>query len=135
MSKPKWNSAKKRKIKNELTQGIYKCVMCSNIFDSVDCLQIEHKIPISKGGTNEMSNLTVLCQKCNCSRKNRVGNEHLKNILKNIEKEMDKINIDLLAYEKEIGTLDNRDISEIINELESIYTDFHNTLVGEVLNA
>ncbi|MCE3393027.1 HNH endonuclease, partial [Staphylococcus aureus] len=75
-----------------------------------------------------------LCQKCNCSRKNRVGNEHLKNILKNIEKEMDKINIDLLAYEKEIGTLDNRDISEIINELESIYTDFHNTLVGEVLN-
>lgn len=81
-----------------------------------------------------MSNLTVLCQKCNCSRKNRVGNEHLKNILKNIEKEMDKINIDLLAYEKEIGTLDNRDISEIINELESIYTDFHNTLVGEVLN-
>ncbi|GAB5826193.1 hypothetical protein JMUB7540_28400 [Staphylococcus aureus] len=43
MSKPKWNSAKKRKIKNELTQGIYKCVMCSNIFDSVDCLQIEHK--------------------------------------------------------------------------------------------
>ncbi|HDF4255608.1 TPA: HNH endonuclease [Staphylococcus aureus] len=134
MSKPKWNSAKKRKIKNELTQGIYKCVMCSNIFDSVDYLQIEHKIPISKGGTNEMSNLTVLCQKCNCSRKNRVGNEHLKNILKNIEKEMDKINIDLLAYEKEIGTLDNRDISEIINELESIYTDFHNTLVGEVLN-
>ncbi|WRN23167.1 HNH endonuclease [Staphylococcus aureus] len=97
-------------------------------------MQIEHKIPISKGGTNEMSNLTVLCQKCNCSRKNRVGNEHLKNILKNIEKEMDKINIDLLAYEKEIGTLDNRDISEIINELESIYTDFHNTLVGEVLN-
>lgn len=48
MSKPKWNSAKKRKIKNELTQGIYKCVMCSNIFDSVDCLQIEHKIPIQK---------------------------------------------------------------------------------------
>ena len=47
---------------------------------------------------------------------------------------MDKINIDLLAYEKEIETLDNRDISEIINELESIYTDFHNTLVGEVLN-
>lgn len=47
---------------------------------------------------------------------------------------MDKINIDLLAYEKEIGTLDNRDISVIINELESIYTDFLNTLVGEVLN-
>ncbi|MGT2610680.1 HNH endonuclease [Staphylococcus aureus] len=32
-------------------------------------MQIEHKIPISKGGTNEMSNLTVLCQKCNCEQK------------------------------------------------------------------
>ncbi|MDU1612806.1 HNH endonuclease [Staphylococcus epidermidis] len=135
MSKPKWNSAKKRKIKNELTQGIYKCVMCSNIFDSVDYLQIEHKIPVSKGGTNELSNLTVLCKSCNSSRKNRTGNEHLKIILKNIEKEMDKINIDLLAYEKEIGALDNGDIAEIIGQLEDMYTDFHNTLVGEVLDA
>ncbi|ELJ9288505.1 HNH endonuclease [Staphylococcus pseudintermedius] len=134
MSRPKWNSDKKRKIKNELTQGIYKCAMCSNVFDNVDHLQIEHKIPVSKGGTNELSNLTVLCKKCNCSRKNRVGNEHLKIILKNVQKEMDKINIDLLAYEKEIGTLDNGDIAEIIDELERMYTDFYNALVGEVID-
>ncbi|MGF2904926.1 HNH endonuclease, partial [Staphylococcus aureus] len=69
---------------NEMSNLTVLCQKCncsrknrvgnSNIFDSVDCLQIEHKIPISEGGTNEMSNLTVLCQKCNCSRKNRVGN-------------------------------------------------------------
>lgn len=135
MSKPKWNSEKKRKIKSELTNGIYKCSMCLKDFDSLDDLQIEHKIPISKGGTNELSNLTVLCKKCNSSRRNRVGDEHLKIILKNIEKEMNKINIDLLAYEKDIGTLTNGDIVESIAELESIYDDFYNTLVGEVLDA
>ena len=36
---------------------------------------------------------------------------------------------------KKIGALDNGDIAEIIGQLEDMYTDFHNTLVGEVLDA
>jgi 5-methylcytosine-specific restriction endonuclease McrA len=35
---------------------------------STDNLQIEHTVPVSRGGTNELSNLTTLCAKCNMDK-------------------------------------------------------------------
>ena len=35
---------------------------------------LEHKTPLSRGGTNEYNNLAVACQKCNC-RKNKKTEE------------------------------------------------------------
>lgn len=32
---------------------------------------VDHIIPVSKGGTNEESNLRWACRSCNCSRGNR----------------------------------------------------------------
>ena len=32
---------------------------------------VDHIIPVSKGGTNEESNLRWMCRACNCSRGNR----------------------------------------------------------------
>ena len=32
---------------------------------------VDHIIPVSKGGTNEESNLRWVCRSCNCSRGNR----------------------------------------------------------------
>lgn len=37
-----------------------RCSKC----DSQDELQINHKIPISDGGTNDWCNLEILCKKC-----------------------------------------------------------------------
>lgn len=38
-----------------------QCILCG----SSDKLEIDHIIPISKGGKNELSNMQVLCSKCN----------------------------------------------------------------------
>ncbi|QNS42718.1 HNH endonuclease [Chryseobacterium manosquense] len=42
------------------------CTKCK----SVDKLQLDHIISISKGGKNEISNLQILCCKCNNNKSN-----------------------------------------------------------------
>ena len=37
---------------------------CRNCFSSID-LQIDHIVPLSKGGSSEESNLQTLCRRCN----------------------------------------------------------------------
>lgn len=34
-------------------------------------LTVDHIVPVSKGGTDEMSNFRTACRRCNCSRGNR----------------------------------------------------------------
>jgi hypothetical protein len=40
----------------------------------------EHKIPLSRGGTNEYANLAVACQYCNCSKGNKTEEEFKNNV-------------------------------------------------------
>ena len=39
----------------------YRCVNCG----STKNLEVDHKVPLANGGTNEMANLQTLCQDCN----------------------------------------------------------------------
>ena len=50
-----------------------KCVLCGAApeIDSEVRLHIDHIVPRSKGGSNEMSNLQVLCSECNLGKSNR----------------------------------------------------------------
>ena len=41
-----------------------KCSLCG----STQKLQIDHILPVCNGGTNELSNLRILCKKCNINR-------------------------------------------------------------------
>lgn len=42
------------------------CTKCKKL----DYLTIDHIIPLSKGGTNEINNIQYLCIKCNCLKSN-----------------------------------------------------------------
>ena len=41
---------------------------------------LEHKIPLSRGGTNEYNNLAVACQKCNNKKHNKTEKEYRKEL-------------------------------------------------------
>ena len=48
-----------------------KCKLCG----SEENLEIDHIRPISKGGTNKLSNLQILCKRCNMAKGNKYDGE------------------------------------------------------------
>ena len=72
---------KKRKIfyisKKELKK-IYSsnCVICN----SKDNIQVDHIIPLSRGGTHSIGNLQPLCRSCNCKKSTKYMIEFKRNL-------------------------------------------------------
>jgi len=52
----------------------YTCMYCSTRGGRLEC---DHMIPISRGGTNEISNLTTACVSCNRSKRAKTPEEWL----------------------------------------------------------
>ena len=46
----------------------YRCVECGASKDDGATLHVDHKIPVSKGGTDELDNLQTLCSDCNLNK-------------------------------------------------------------------
>lgn len=44
------------------------CVKCGEKEYAGNALTIDHKVPVSKGGTNNIDNLQPLCKRCNSSK-------------------------------------------------------------------
>ena len=64
----------------------YTCQICgATVKDGVK-LHIDHIVPVSKGGTNDINNLQVLCKQCNLEKHNRTDLKHDKRKLNELKR-------------------------------------------------
>jgi hypothetical protein len=54
--------------KNIFKRDNYKCTYCGVYAEKLEC---DHIIPVSKGGSNDMDNLTTACRTCNRQKKDK----------------------------------------------------------------
>lgn len=66
-------------VRNKLKQQGYKCIYCG--VDIKETYSIDHIVPLSKGGTNEIDNIDLVCKPCN-TRKGTRDKEHFMKLLK-----------------------------------------------------
>lgn len=60
-------------LRNQIMQrDDFSCVYCGANVASGAELEIDHKVPISRGGTNDPHNLQTLCRACNLGKSNHL---------------------------------------------------------------
>jgi len=62
--KPHYNDPEYRRNRKHLRETIGKCFRCSTPGTPVNKLEIDHIVPVHRGGTNKLVNLRILCQNC-----------------------------------------------------------------------
>lgn len=72
MATPKRESPSNGAKLRVLRRDGYTCTYCGSNGSGVE-LEIDHIIPVSKGGSNHIANLTTACRSCNQSKSNKLG--------------------------------------------------------------
>jgi len=56
------HSSERRRLRKKVyRRDGFKCVYCNER----EFLTLDHRLPVSKGGTNEFDNLETVCERCN----------------------------------------------------------------------
>ena len=72
--------------------GTLTCYLCEKpIKFGLD--HLEHKTPLSRGGTNDYENLAVACRSCNCSKQDKTEKEYRNDVLKTLCKDGELKNV------------------------------------------
>ena len=66
--------------------GVLRCIYCHREVDLKEST-LEHKQPITRGGTNKKENLTIACPHCNYSKQDRTEKE-FRESLKEVENQI-----------------------------------------------
>lgn len=73
-SKNQRNLAARELREKIMKRDNYTCQLCGKYMPDEVGLQVDHIIPVSKGGKTVESNLRVLCSKCNGSKYDKIPN-------------------------------------------------------------
>lgn len=68
---PKRNVSPKKRM-DVLERYKFKCAYCGASASDGVTLEVDHIVPVSKGGSNDMDNLQILCKPCNIGKFNRI---------------------------------------------------------------
>ena len=97
---------KKAVYESAYENGVYKCVRCGMTSPNKKDFQIDHIIPMSKGGKTTLGNLQLLCRKCNGLKSDHVEEQPLvsdqmsADVMPSIERSGDKLIVRLGDEEK-----------------------------------
>ena len=89
-----------------LENGFYKCKRCGMTSANKKDFQIDHIVPISKGGKTVLKNLQLLCRKCNWIKSDHIetqplaSNEISKDVMPSVIREGDKLTVRIGSEEK-----------------------------------
>ena len=61
----------------------YRCVECG----ALEMLEVDHIIPVSQGGSDELDNLQTLCRTCNRAKGSRAWYGHRRQLLETVDPE------------------------------------------------
>ncbi|MDR2256995.1 MAG: HNH endonuclease [Arthrobacter sp.] len=73
-----WKKARSQAINRALRLEQHTCPFCNTELNyqqgrQPNSPEVDHIVPHSKGGTNDPSNLRIICRRCNQSRGNRTA--------------------------------------------------------------
>ena len=112
----------------------FKCQYCGKSAPDV-VLEVDHIIPVSKGGDNDISNLITACFDCNRGKRDKKLTD--KQSVKLQKEELDKLNarreqIEMIAeWRKELSNLMNESIDKIVEMInQEFYLDLNLTDYG-----